>query len=85
MRHQPRHAAVAIEKWMNPKEPMVRRSRRKNSIGLADAAVDGFKMGKEARDRAWANGDVTTYFDIVASERARNDAQAFVCFWLFDP
>ena len=64
---------------------MVGRSQRKNSIGLADASVDGFKMGEEARNGAWTNRDVMAHFDIIASERARNNAHAFVRFWLFNP
>src|ERR1700722_11121998 len=70
---------------MYPQEAVARRRRRKNSVCLADATVDTFKMLQEARDGTWDNGDMATYLDITRSQLTGNDAKALMRVTPSDP
>jgi len=59
MRHQPRDAAVAVKKRVNPRQTVMGRRRGGNGFGLAEAAIDLLESCQEARHRRRTDGDTS--------------------------
>src|SRR5438045_8756525 len=85
MRHQPHDAAVAVEKWVDPREAMVCRGGGENRVGLAKAAIDFFEAFQEARYRGRADGDVAAHHDIAVTQLTLDDPYLFLRYRVFDP
>src|SRR5262249_34875079 len=50
IRDQPRHAAVAVKKWMNPKKPVVRGSDIQHRLKAAERGIRPLPIGQMAVD-----------------------------------
>jgi hypothetical protein len=64
---------------------MVRRRRREDRVGLADAAIDALELGEESRNRTRAHRDVATNAHVAMAELPRHDAQSLTGVRRFDP
>jgi len=67
MRHQAGDTAIAIQKGMNPNQPMVRRSRRKNGIRFSKPCVGVLEPLQKTRHGSGTDGDMPAYFDVAPS------------------
>jgi hypothetical protein len=85
MRHQPGHAAVAIEERVNPQQAMVGPRSGNDRLGLADTPVGLLEALQESRDGTGANGDETADLDISFSQFARYNSVTFLGRRIFDP
>src|SRR5262249_19019358 len=85
MRHQPSHAAVPVQKWVNPEEPVMRCSCAENCVSLVQATVNLLEAAKETRDCPWTHGDVRPHLDIPVPQFAREDPDLVLCLPVFHP
>src|SRR5665213_448688 len=85
MRHQARNAAIAVEKWVNPDEAVMRCRRRDYGFGLSEGAINLFETFQEARHSGRADGDVIADFDIGVTQFTGDYFQAFLRYRVFDP
>src|SRR6201999_3052340 len=85
MRHQPRHAAVAVEERVYPRETVMRGGSGKDRLGLAEPAVHLLKSCEKAWNGRRANGDMTANPDISLAQLPRNDLHTLVRVQVFDP
>lgn len=53
--HEPRNAAISIQKWVNPEQAMVGAGRGDDCVGLAEFCIGFLEAGEEARQGAWAD------------------------------
>ena len=67
MRNQPGNAAVAVKKWVNPNEALMRCCRREYGFGLAEVTVDFLEALEEARYCERTDRDVIADYDIAAT------------------
>ncbi len=53
---------------MNPREPVMRRCGREDSLGVAEAVVDLFKPAQEARHGAGTDGDMISDRNVAVAQ-----------------
>src|SRR5271156_2630487 len=85
MRHQPRDAAVAVEKRVNPKQAMMGGGGRKDCVRLAEPRIASLELGQKARNRAGANRNMLPDPNVARAQFARNYAGALMAARVFDP
>ena len=73
--HKPRDAPVAIQERVNPEQPVMRRRRREDRIGLAKIAIDALEEFQETGHRTGADGKMPPDLDITAAQFAGDDAK----------
>jgi len=74
MRMQPRGASIAVEKRVNPREPVVSRHQRDNrGFTGPGVTVAPMPLVHEVRYRCWVGRDVRSDFDTPIPPHARFD------------
>jgi hypothetical protein len=85
MGHQPRNAAIPIQKWMYPEKPMVSSSRGKDRFGLADVPVNLLESSQKAGQGSGTDSDVPANLNVPCPQIAWYDAVAFFGDWVLYP
>ena len=84
MRHQPRHAAVPVQKRVNPKQPVVSGGGGENRFRPSQCAVDVFKTSKKTRDSSRTDRDVASNLHVPVAQFARHDSTLFAAIRVVD-
>ena len=84
VRHQPRDAAVAVEERVNPQQAVMRRRRREDRVGPAEAAIDFLEALQEAGQGAGADRRDAADLDIAAAQFARHHRDLLFRLRVFD-
>ena len=85
MRHQPRHAPVAVEEGVNPQQAVMGSGRGENRVRLAETAIGGRETLQETGHGARAHGAMPADPDMAFAQRAGHDPDALLRVRLFDP
>ena len=85
MRHQPRHAPVAVQERVYPQQPVVRCRRRDDGLCLAEAAIGSFELIQETGQGAGADRDVLPDPHIPGPQSSRDHVHPLTAVGIFDP
>src|SRR5437660_11883010 len=77
MRHEPSDTAVAVQKRMNPQEPVMRGSSGQNRVRFAAMVVHVLEALQESRRSTSADRDMAADFLVPLTQVAGDDEHSF--------
>ena len=85
MRHEPSDTAVAVQKRMNPQEPVMRGSSGQNRVRFAEMVVHVLEAFQESRHSTSADRDVAADSHVPLTQFSGDDANSFHVLGVFHP